>query len=314
MGILRFDFEEDADGWTGQPLVGINTCATYNSLRYGGSVCGEVGYFQHSQPGTCQSMSKYYEEITLWRAFFSGLRWTQARVGIQVSHAYIPPGGQNSILKAYSDTDLISPFTTEDTYTFSITVDDTSLDCQEVALTPAAAVTNPFIIIYLGIWGGTVGVATTPVVQIRYLEFDVEGGQFYEGVDSVSLVGDSPVQIVTPDAMVVSPADITLLGSADPLEQMILASSDGLAWAEPAEAAGNTKTDQITSLRIRQPCSTNVGEPTGGITLPTNTGQSIELPPGQVGQVPGSQGPGLPPAWVTIGERETDVVQGRTFS
>ena len=113
-------------------------------------------------------------------------------------------------------------------------------------------------------------------------------------------MSDLPFGLATPDGFALRDYLLAALGSGESAQDpMIRASADYLYWNMLEGAQHNIFTDQITSLRWLPPCVTNVGTPTGGITIPTNTGETITIPAGQPGQVlsPGDN-PGDPPQWV----------------
>jgi hypothetical protein len=126
---------------------------------------------------------------------------------------------------------------------------------------------------------------------------------YYEGTTNpgINLIGPVPFGVlVTPDALAISPLGLIAIGAGEPLVGgLIFVSGTGIQWGRPVdESIGSPFTQRITSLRWLPPCSPNIGIPTGGVSIPTNTGHVISIPPGQPGQVlvPGDE-PGDPPHW-----------------
>ena len=130
--------------------------------------------------------------------------------------------------------------------------------------------------------------------------------EFWYGVNNPLYQSDLPFKLGTPDAAILNSTDLAALGANAPQPNIILGSGAYQLWSTLEAAQGNTKTQRITSMRWLFPCQEDVGEPTGGISLPTNTGETITITPPHISQ-PGTdttnwvfhppQNPGDPPYW-----------------
>jgi hypothetical protein len=121
----------------------------------------------------------------------------------------------------------------------------------------------------------------------------------WQGASTLTQKSNLPFGLATPDAMAISSQGLIAVGANEAQEgEMILVSGDGVNWATPEGAKYHGLTNEITSIRWLKPCAINYGRPTGGIQVPTDTGEVIEIPAGNPGEVllPPSA-PGQPPAW-----------------
>jgi hypothetical protein len=121
----------------------------------------------------------------------------------------------------------------------------------------------------------------------------------WQGASTLTQKSNLPFGLATPDAMAISSQGLIAVGANEAQEgEMILVSGDGVNWTTPEGAKYHGLASEITSIRWLKPCAINYGRPTGGIQVPTDTGEVIEIPAGNPGEVllPPSA-PGQPPAW-----------------
>lgn len=155
--------------WNGVPIAGLSACSQ-NTLWRSGALCSNAGYWEQS--ANCQVSSRYFGEAQIY-LYYPGLKFSEVTVGIQVDHAYIPPGGQNSVLQLRQDDDLVGPTTLLDTHTFTIISDDTDLSCQDIVLTPTPSPSGDnYLILYLGIWGSA-NIGVDPEVEARVTSVEI---------------------------------------------------------------------------------------------------------------------------------------------
>lgn len=135
--------------------------------------------------------------------------------------------------------------------------------------------------------------------DISFLSTMIDDYSLYRGSSELTKQSDLPFGLATPDAMAVSDQGLIAIGANAPQAggEMILVSGDGVNWQTPEGARYHGLQSEITSLRWLKPCVPNFGRPTGGIQIPTDTGQVVEIPPGDPGTVLQPGEPGQPLSW-----------------